>query len=156
MVVLTRVDDRLIHGQVAFTWTRYSGATCIVVCDDEVAADDLQRLALELATPSGVKLSALNVAEARTALGQGFAKDKVLLLVRAPQTVLALVDFVPDIKSVNVGGMRHAAGKRLISKAVAVDDADVACFRELAGRGVELEVRQLPTESKVPLFSLIK
>ncbi len=156
MIVLTRIDDRLLHGQVAFAWTRASGATRIVVADDEIIHDQLQKLTLELATPPGVKLSLLTVAQAATELEGSFAADRVLVVARTPQVVLTLLRSVKEIRSVNIGGMRHSPGKQLIAKAVAVNQDDLTAFREMANAGVRLEVSQLPSDSKVPLETLLK
>ena len=63
MIKALRIDHRLVHGQVAFTWTHFLGATRIIVIDDNAAGDDFQKMALNRANPAGVKLNVFSVAE---------------------------------------------------------------------------------------------
>ena len=53
MIKAVRIDHRLVHGQVAFSWTHYLGATRIIVIDDKAASDDFQKMALKMSKPAG-------------------------------------------------------------------------------------------------------
>ena len=64
MIKALRVDHRLVHGQVAFTWTHFLAATRIIVIDDKAAGDDFQKMALNMAKPAGVKLNVFSVEKA--------------------------------------------------------------------------------------------
>ena len=64
MIKLARIDDRLLHGQVAFTWVSSLGIDCIVVANDKVAKDDFQKMAMGLAKPPSAKLHILSLADA--------------------------------------------------------------------------------------------
>lgn len=156
MIVLCRIDDRLVHGQVAFTWVPSVGANCLVVANDKVAGDEFQKMALGLAAPRGVNQRIMTVAEAVTFLNDAESTPlKILVLVKDVQDAARLVRDVPAVTSVNFGGIRSREGARLVSKAVALTEGDIALVRALLEKGVELEVRQVPTDSRVRLETLI-
>lgn len=144
-IVLVRVDDRLIHGQVVVGWTRNVGANHIVVADDEVAKDSTQKMLLKMATPVGVKASILTVAEAAEQLaGEKFGNDKVMVLVRDPLALLELVKGGVNMTKVNIGNVRAAEGRERLTKEVAASPEEIAAWKELDKLGIELEALWLP------------
>jgi mannose/fructose/sorbose-specific phosphotransferase system IIB component len=151
-VVLVRIDDRLVHGQVVEGWLRAIRATAIVVASDYVAADETQKALYLLAVPQGIKLSCLSIQEAADAWNSpAWKKEQVLVLTSTPQDVLALVEKGAQIESVNVGGLHYREGRIQILKAVSVDDKDVAALKALAKRNVLLEARPLPLDEPIEL-----
>jgi fructoselysine and glucoselysine-specific PTS system IIB component len=157
MIKLIRIDDRLVHGQVAFTWVPALGADCLLVANDKVAKDEFQKMTLNLAKPANTKLVIKTVADAVTFLtDEKNSKAKVLVLINSIKDAATLVAGVPEITSVNFGGIRGKEGSRLISKAVAITDADLPFIQEMLQKPIELEVRQVPTDSKQSVESLIK
>jgi mannose/fructose/N-acetylgalactosamine-specific phosphotransferase system component IIB len=144
-IVLVRVDDRLIHGQVAVGWTRTVGATHILVANDEVAKDATQKALLKLATPVGVKATILSVAEAAAALaGAKFGNDNVMVLVRDPQSLLSLMQGGVALAKVNIGNVRTAPGRERLTNQVAASPAEIEAWKELDRAGVVLEAIWLP------------
>jgi fructoselysine and glucoselysine-specific PTS system IIB component len=156
MIKLTRIDDRLLHGQVAFTWTPALGVDCLLIANDKVAKDEFMKMTISLAKPAGTKLLIKSIADAATFLNDEKSKNaKVLLLVNSVKDAYAMVNAVAEVKSVNFGGLRTKEGAKLISKAIAVNDDDIGLIRELLDKGIELEVRQVPTDSKQMVGDLI-
>ena len=156
MIKLTRIDDRLVHGQVAFTWTPALGVNCLVIANDKVAGDEFLKTALKLAKPAGTKLLILSLKEAAAFLNDKKDKDlKILLLIKSVKEAAAMSAEVPEIRSINFGGIRLKEGAKLITKAVAVDEHDIIIMRELLTKGIELEIRQVPTDSKQMVENLI-
>jgi len=156
MIKLTRIDDRLVHGQVAFTWTPSLGIDCILVANDKVVKDEFQKMTLNLAKPSGIKLLIKSVTDAATFLNDERSKPlKILVLVNNVKDAAALVALAPEITSINLGGLRSKDGSKLISKAFAVNEEDIEIIRNLLEKGVELEVRQVPTDNKKFVKELI-
>jgi fructoselysine and glucoselysine-specific PTS system IIB component len=156
MIKLTRIDDRLLHGQVAFTWTPALGADCILIANDKVAKDEFMKMTIGLAKPQGTKLLIKSLNDAAVFLNDERSKNlKVLVLVNSVKDAYAMVDGVAEIKSVNFGGLRTKEGAKLISKAIAVNDDDIQIIRELLGKGIELEIRQVPTDSRQMVEGLI-
>lgn len=157
MIKLIRIDDRLVHGQVVFTWVPSVGTDCLLIANDKVAKDDFQKMTMGLAKPSGVKLLIKSVSDAVIFLNDEKNKAlKILVLINAVKDALTLASNVPEIRSINFGGVRAKEGAKLISKAVAVTDEDVIIIKELLERGIELEVRQVPSDEKQKVSALIQ
>ena len=156
MIKLIRIDDRLVHGQVAFTWVPSLGIDCLVVANDTVAKDDFQKMTLGLAKPANVKLLIKSVADTISFLKDEKNKAaKILVLVNSVKDAAALTNGVSEINSINFGGLRAKEKAKLISKAVAVTDDDIALIKALLDKGIELEIRQVPTDEKQKMESLI-
>lgn len=156
MVKLTRIDDRLVHGQVAFTWTPAIGVDGILVANDRTAKDEFLRMTMGLAKPAGVKLHILTIEAAIAYIRDPANKGQALLvLVDSVKDAHALAAAIPDIQSINLGGIRTKPGAKQVSKALALTENDILLIRELLTKGIELEVRQVPTDKKQPIDNLI-
>ena len=156
MIKLTRIDDRLVHGQVAFTWTPSLDVDCLLIANDKVVKDEFQKMTLNLAKPSRVKLLIKSVNDAATFLNdERSAPLKILVLVNNVKDAAVLAAQVPEITSINLGGLRSKDGSKLISKAFAVNEDDLMIIRDLLEKGIELEVRQVPTDNKKYVKELI-
>ena len=144
MIVLCRVDHRLLHGQVAFTWTQSVGSNCILIANDAVAKDDLRMTALRVSKPNGVKLVIKSVDDSLKALNSGVTdKYKLMILCESIKDAARLVEGYDKIKSINLGGIKNEAGKKQISKAISVNEEEVEILKELNDKGIELEVRMI-------------
>lgn len=159
MIKLVRIDDRLIHGQVAVGWTSSAGANTIFVVNDEAKNDKVKAMALDLAKPSGVKLYIRGVAESGPIV-EKFAdakKSQVLVLIRTIHDALKLVKESADsIKKINVGGLRFEEGKKKLNDFISVSKQDVKDLHELESLGVDLDFRMLPRDKKLTLTELLK
>ncbi len=156
MIKLTRIDDRLVHGQVALTWTPALGADCLLIANDKVAKDEFMKMTLGLAKPAGAKLLIKSLTDAATFLNDERSRNmKVLLLINSVKDACEMAGLVPEINSINFGGLRLKDDAKLISKAVALDENDVKIIRDLLQKGIELEIRQVPTDSKQLVEGLI-
>lgn len=156
-IALARIDDRLIHGQVATRWTKETNVARIIVVSDEVARDSVRCTLLKQVAPPGVSAHVVDIAKAiRVYNNPEYAGERVMLLFNNPTDVLRLVDAHVDIKSVNIGGMAYRDGKTQINSAVSVSAADIDAFKKLHAQGLELEVRKVATDSKLSMMDLLK
>ena len=156
MIKLVRIDHRLVHGQVAFSWTKFLDADCIMIASDNLMKDELKMAAMRMAKPTGVKLVMKNMEDSINALNSGVTdKYKLFILVESVEDAYTLVTQVDRIKSINVGGMKVADDRRQIAKAVFVSDSDIEKMKDLANRGIELEVRLVPSDIKQNALKLI-
>ncbi|KEI16511.1 mannose/fructose/sorbose PTS transporter subunit IIB [Clostridium haemolyticum] len=154
-IVLARIDDRLIHGQVATIWTKETKCQRIIVCNDDVAKDEIRKTLLTQVAPPGVKAHVVSIDKAvRVCNNPKYKEDRVLLLFTNPTDVLKMVESGVDIKSVNIGGMSFKNGKRQLNSAISVDEKDIEAFKALNDRGIELEVRKVASDSKVDMMTL--
>ena len=157
MLKLTRIDDRLVHGQVAFTWVPALGIDCLIVANDRVAGDDFLKMTLGLAKPAGIKFFIKTIKDAITLVNDPKSKPfSILLVTESVKDAFTLAEGIPEIRSINFGGIRGKQGSRLVSKALSLTEEDITLIRELQNKGIELEVRQVPTDSKTSMDSLIK
>jgi PTS system mannose-specific IIB component len=153
---LARIDDRLIHGQVATRWTKETNVTRIIVVSDEVAADTVRKTLLTQVAPPGVTAHVVDVAKAiRVWDNPKYAGDRVMLLFTNPTDVLRVVEGGVKITSVNIGGMAFRQGKTQVNNAVSVDEKDIEAFKKLNEKGIELEVRKVSTDSRLKMMDLI-
>lgn len=156
MIVLCRVDHRLLHGQAAFTWTQNVGSNCILIANDAVAKDDLRMTALRVSKPNGVKLVIKSIDDSLKALNSGVTdKYKLMILCESIKDAARLVEGYDKIKSINLGGIKNETGKKQISKAISVNEEEVEILKELNEKGIELEVRMVPDDSKQDVMKLI-
>src|ERR1700760_2972617 len=102
MIKLTRIDDRLLHGQVAFTWTPAVSADCLIVANDKASKDEFLKMTLNLAKPASAKLLIKSIADTVTFLKDPRSQPlKVLIIVNAVKDAAALANEVSEIQSVN-------------------------------------------------------
>ncbi|ATF92237.1 EIIAB-Man [Cedecea neteri] len=153
---LARIDDRLIHGQVATRWTKETNVTRIIVVSDEVAADTVRKTLLTQVAPPGVTAHVVDVAKMiRVYNNPKYAGDRVMLLFTNPTDVERIVEGGVKITSVNIGGMAFRQGKTQVNNAISVDEKDIEAFKKLNERGIELEARKVSTDQKLKMMDLI-
>lgn len=149
MITLVRVDHRLLHGQVAFSWTQYVGADCILIANDSVPNDELRKTTIKLAKPPSVKLVIKSIADSIEAIKSGVTdKYTLFIVVESVEDAWRLAQEIPEIKSINLGGIKAKEGSRNISKAVNLLPDEITRLNELVGQGVEIEIRQVPNDRK--------
>ncbi|MGX2974013.1 PTS mannose transporter subunit IIAB [Ursidibacter arcticus] len=154
---LARIDDRLIHGQVATRWTKESKVSRIVVVNDDVAKDSVRSTMLKSVAPPGVTAHVVNVEKmVRVYNNPEYAGERMMLLFTNPTDVLRLSDAGVDFKSINIGGMAYKDGKKMITSAVAVDEKDIEAFKVLNERNIELDVRKVSNDSRQYMMDLLK
>ncbi|EDT2960028.1 PTS sugar transporter subunit IIB [Salmonella enterica subsp. enterica] len=149
MIVFLRVDHRLLHGQVAFSWTQYVGADCILIANDSVPNDDLRKTTIKMAKPPAVKLVIKNIADSIEAIKSGVTdKYKLFIVVESVADACCLASAVDEIKSINLGGIKAKEGSKNISKAINLLAEEIKQLQQLVGNGVEVEIRQVPGDRK--------
>ena len=147
MLRLVRVDHRLLHGQVAFKWTRSLGTDCILIANDGVAKDELRMSALKMAKPEGIKMVIKSIEDSAAALNSGVTdKYKLMVIVETIEDAYRLCEKVPAIMKVNLGGARVGEGKRQISMAMFVSRQDCERLREMDAKGIALEIQMVPND----------
>ena len=149
MIKKKRVDHRLLHGQVAFSWTSALGADCILIANDLVMKDEIKKMAIKMAKPQGVKLVFKSVEDGIKAINSGVTdKYKLFIIVESVKDAYELMTKA-DIHSVTLGGTKATSETKSISKAVNLTDGETSLVKELIERGDEVEIRMVPTEKKI-------
>ncbi len=149
MITLLRVDHRLLHGQVAFSWTQYVGADCILIANDSVPGDELRKTTIKLAKPPSVKLVIKNVNDSIEAIKSGVTdKYNLFIVVESVNDAWRIASAIDEIKSINLGGIKAKEGSKNISKAINLLPTEIEQLQQLVGKGVEVEIRQVPNDRK--------
>ncbi|TDW16323.1 PTS system mannose-specific IIB component/PTS system sorbose-specific IIB component [Breznakia blatticola] len=154
MITITRIDERLIHGQVAFAWTTAYKVDVVMVVDNEVSKDDFQKSLLEMACPAGLKCLVVDDEKAVKFLERNGNK-RFFIVVKEPGVLVKMMNNGVTFDSINVGGIYFKEGRRQLSKTVYVDDAMIEDFKKLDANGVALDVRTTPSDTSEDLMKLI-
>lgn len=154
-ILLTRIDNRLIHGQVGVTWSNHLGANLILVANNKVANDEVQQNLMDMVVPDVVATRYFTLEKTINVIHKASEAQKIFLVCKTPQDVLTLVKGGVPIKKVNIGNMHYEEGKEQISSTVSVDESDKETFKELHRLGVELDLRRVPDEKGVDIMTLI-
>src|SRR5699024_195049 len=111
MIKLVRIDHRLLHGQVIFSWTKQYSIDHIIVADNKVPNDQMTVMALSLAKPSGVALDIVKIGDVTKVIEKA-PNDNYMILVKGPKEALDLTEVLPEIDRINVGGVAKKANSK--------------------------------------------
>lgn len=155
-IIVSRVDDRLIHGQVATSWIRGNNIQVVVVVDDAIAANSTQVSILKVSAPAEIKIYAQSVNKFVEKFNKGILDNyRVMLVFENLEVPLRLIEKGIPITSLNLGGMRFKEGRRQITKALSVSQEEENAIKKLCDLGIEVEHRQLSSDTKVEVKSLL-
>ncbi len=152
-LILIRVDDRLVHGQVVVGWGLSLKPDRIILCNDTIASSSWEKelyMGAEATAPYPIKISVSTQDETLEILHQK-ADDKTILLVESPQHIVELVEKGLEIDVVNIGGMHFKQGKRRLTSYIFIDDDDLESMKKLIDLNIQLEGRDVPTAKKINL-----
>ncbi|EOH95259.1 PTS sugar transporter subunit IIB [Enterococcus pallens] len=156
MILLTRVDHRLLHGQVAFSWTQSIGADCILIANDDVPVNEIRKTTIKLAKPQGVKLVIKNIEDSITSLNSGVTdKYKLFIVVESIKDAYDLALAYPEIKRINLGGTKAGADKENISKAINVTEEEKELLKKLDSQGIEVFIQMVPSDKAIKIADIL-
>lgn len=151
-ILLTRIDNRLVHGQVGMTWTMTLHANLVVVVDDEVAKDLLQQqLMSSVLKTSGADIRFFTIEKIINVIHKAADRQKIFIVARTPAVVWKMIEGGVPIEEVNVGNMHFEKGKTQLSKKVYVDEADMDYLRKIRDSGVNVYIQDVPGDLKEPI-----
>lgn len=155
-LLLARIDDRLIHGQVAHGWGRPLRATLLVIVSDALRAEPADADLYLLAAPEGAEAGVVSVEEAlEPEFLRRVESAQTILLFPGPGEALRLAEGGFPLSEVNVGGVHFAPGRREVLPYVYLDEADTERLKRLVSRGVRVVARDLPTNPAHDLGALL-
>lgn len=156
MIKLCRVDNRLVHGQVAYAWMQALTIDCILVASDSVAKDELRCSVLRMAKPAGVKLVIKSIEDSIRAINSGVTdKYDLLIICETVDDVCRLASEVPAITDVDLGGAKMEEGRRRIAPAFCVNAEEEGRIREMVARGLHVYVQQVPADTPADVMDLL-
>lgn len=147
MIQLIRIDDRLLHGQVAYSWKADLGYEAIVIVSDSAAKDEVRKMALKMAKPENVKLAIRSTNEAIELLNNEKLKRlKVFVVTDTIESAKKLFDGIYETPILNIGGIQKEENKEPLTSYAYVTDQDKELLNILKKSGVKIEFRLVPSD----------
>ena len=155
-IVLVRIDDRMLHGQVVSTWLKDYGIEQLLIINDKAANDPIQKSVAGLAAPKDVRVHLFGVEQFIDILKKTPIKRKTMLIFTTSTDVLKLVENGLEIKEVNVGGMRYNESRKRLSKAVSVTTEEEEAFKKLIKKDMKVFIQMIPKSDETMMKNLLK
>jgi mannose/fructose/N-acetylgalactosamine-specific phosphotransferase system component IIB len=156
-IILYRIDERLIHGQVVVGWGNSLRLDRIILANDKVASNPWERELCLACVPPEIKATILSVDETIHQISQeGFKKEKAILLVDSPLDILRMVEKGVQIDQVNVGGVHFKQGRVKVLPYLYLSTEEISTFRKLFLLGIRCECRDVPLAEKKNLSELLE
>lgn len=154
---LARIDTRLLHGQVATSWTKSINPDRIIVVSDNVSKDELRKNMVMEAAPPGVKAHVVPIWKMKEIVDDPrFGATRVMLLFEKPQDVLQFLEIGGKLEKVNLGSMAYKKGDINLTNAVSMNKEDVECFDKILSYGIKIDVRKVPADKSENFDNLMK
>lgn len=153
MSIKYRIDDRLIHGQVITSWSKYYDLNAIYIIDNDVSKDPIQTNIIEMVAPSHLEIDVLNENDAINKIKN--IEKNTLILVKFPGTILNLQNKGIEIEEIILGGMQYKNGRKKITKSVSISDQQRKELKELIKNDTKVYVQMIPSEKRKDLNLLL-
>lgn len=155
MICFSRIDDRLIHGQVVTTWVNAYHIEQIVILNDKIAGDKTQKNILAMAAPQGIKVKAFGIRKFAEIIKTTPITRRTMLLFTTSVDVLEAVEGGVPIPELNIGGMRYQEGRTRLTRALSVTEEERSAFLQLLEQGIKITVQMVPNDEKIDLQEVI-
>jgi len=150
-IILTRVDDRLLHGQVIVSWIPFLNVNEIIIVDDEYASDDFMSSLIKEASPEGIKVEVLSVKKSKELMESGGDDSRVLILSRHIENISRLIELGAKIKKINIGGLGFYEGRKKFVNAIYLSEVELNLLKKISSEGIEVEVQMLPKDKAIKI-----
>ncbi|GAA2916962.1 PTS sugar transporter subunit IIB [Enterococcus pseudoavium] len=154
-IVLARIDDRLIHGQVMTAWVQFTSGNHIVIVDDATAGDEFTKSIMSMAVPNGIKLSILGVDDGAELLANVPDGHKIIVLAKEPQTYLSLIEKGVKFNEIIIGGMGARKDRKTFHKNISASEEEKETFRKIVGNDVKMKIHVIPDQGSQAIEGLL-
>ncbi len=156
-IVLFRLDERLIHGQVVVGWVSHLNAQRLVILNDKVASTPWEKELYLACVPPEIEASIFSLDEGFTKISKGdFEKENIMVLLDNPLDLLRLVKKGAKIREANIGGIHFKEGRKQILPYIYLTVEEIAIFKELFQLGISCFCQDVPTAEKKDLKTLLE
>jgi len=153
-IVLYRIDDRLVHGQVMTAWSKVYRSTRILIIDDATANDQFVCQVMKMAVPGDYQVDITGIEEGADKISNDPADKRTMVLVKGPAAILELLNRGITIKELNVGNMGAAPGRRAVMRSLQVTEEEFKTLQEIQSKGVRVYAQIYPDGKTVELNKL--
>lgn len=143
-IILTRIDDRLVHGQIFMQWCGEVNADMILIANNDAAASHFKQGLMDMAVPADIETRYWSIKETIIRYHKMENDYRILLVVRSPEDLVELIKGGLDVQKVNIGNLQMAEGKIQKTTSVSVNEDDIKAFRQLKDMGCQMEIKRLP------------
>ena len=150
-IMLSRIDERLIHGQVMTRWISGLFVTRIILIDDQIAKDEFMYEVLMLSAPVGITVLVLSVDDALKLFREDSSDEKTLLLFKDVRYVKALLDKDFNVGRLNIGNIGSSPIRKGITREVFMSDEEIEIVKALCSGGIYVYLQKLPTDKEVDI-----
>ncbi|BDR60065.1 PTS sugar transporter subunit IIB [Lactobacillus xylocopicola] len=156
MIKVIRVDHRLLHGQVIFSWTKFASIERVIVIDTATAKDDFKKMSLKLAKPEDVRLNVFSVDAAIEKIEQIKAlKDNIMLIFENINELFKFIEAYGPVEEINYGLVPAKPDAKRFSNAIYLTAEEVALTKKMCAEGIKISMQQVPSANKELLNNVI-
>ena len=146
MLKLTRLDERLVHGQIINNWCTSEDITEIIVINKEVANNEMRKTIIEMSVPEGINILFCDVSQALEIYEEECKFERLMLVFGNPFEILEFIEKGGKLTDLNIGGMSFRKDRKKLSTAVYVSSEELEILKKIAAKNIRLEIRLLPTD----------
>ena len=155
-ILVTRIDDRLIHGQVVTAWIKQYPINKILIIDDELSRNKLMGRIYKAAAPVGIEVVIMDQEMAERFLKEDPGpKENLMILVKVPQVLEKLIGSGISIDKIILGGMGAKPGRKTFNKNVSANEEETECFKRIIEGGVEIYYQLVPNDKEVNIRKML-
>lgn len=154
-IVFSRIDERLIHGQVMTSWLKMVDTNTILIVDDVSAKNSFLSRILKAAAPKDMDLKIMTTADAATYLKEDSDNEKLFILAKVPGPFLDLIHSGIPFEEIILGNMGGGQGRKRFSKNINASDAEIAQLKEIVESGTKVYAQMVPSDSKEDVRGLL-
>lgn len=148
-ILLTRIDDRLLHGQVIVSWIPYLKADEILIVDDEYSKDEFMSTLIKEAAPDNVKVDVLSVEDSKNYLNLKDEGSRLFILSRYIENVDKLIKLGIKINKLNIGGISNSHNRTKYKNAIHLSENELNMLKRMSEKGIRVEVQMLPNDKAI-------
>lgn len=155
-ILLTRIDDRLIHGQFITAWLKYIETDAVIIIDNELANDSLMKRLYIASLPSHIDLLIYDFYDAKKFFEEDITKlQNVIILVKSPEFIECLLNNGIDIKDVILGAMSSAADRKKLIRNVYASKDEINCMNRILDHGTTIHYQLVPNDKALDISKTI-
>jgi len=150
-IELVRIDDRLIHGQVVTTWVKQKKIEQILIVNDDIVNDPVQKSVFDMMAPQDVLVKTFGVDKFIEVYHKTTIKRRTLILLTNSIDALSLCTGEVAFDTLNVGGMKNKPGRKQYTKAVSLSEEELKALQLIQEKGVAVEIQMIPSDKIITL-----
>ena len=156
-IVLNRIDERLVHGQILASWAKKLQVRQILVIDDQLANDQFAETVLTMALPANISLKIFDISKGILYIQEHADQTppNTILLVKSPEVIKRLWNLDYHPASLNIGGMSAGPARKHLCRGLYATEEEISIFQELENSGTEVYVQVVYGENKIYFHDLI-